>query len=187
MVSFQQAVTGWVRKAAQPQRVLVSSGHAVPRPAALHLARSYHAPHRDWTNDTEAELQAVLQLAHTGLDLVSLHVYPSRENFRFGKQPGYLLSIAAKAASATSTASMKKGVYLGEFGVPLPDRHDATSPIFNFTSDMLAAAADASVQIATYWTWEDGTQRQTWGLCSNLQIIISRSLVFSKWCQKSLI
>ena len=205
MVTFQQAVAGWVRKAALPQRVLISSGHAVPRSAAHHLARSYHAPQRDWTNDTEAELQAVLQLGHTGLDLMSLHVYPNLDNFRFGKPPGYcelqhkcqllcifnirddgelplknddfalkmaihfcnsryLLSIAAKAASAASTATMKKRVYLGEFGVPLPDRRDAASPIFDFTRDMLAAAAENSVQLATYWSWEDANQRQTYGL-----------------------
>ena len=164
MVSFQQAVAGWVRKAAAPQRVLISSGHAVPRPAAQHLARSYHAPQRDWTNDTEVELQEVLQLQHTGLDLISLHIYAHPDNYRFGKPPAYLLSIAAKAASAASTATMQKRVYLGEFGESLPDRRDAASPIFNFTRDMLEAAAEASVQLVTYWTWEYRWQRQTWAL-----------------------
>ena len=166
MVAWQQAAAGWVREAAASpgQRVLISSGHAVPRPAASHLARSYRAPQRDWTKDTEAELQAVLQLTHTGLDLVSLHVYPGPDNARFGKPPGFLLSVAAKAASAASTASMKKGVYLGEFGVSLPDRRNASSPTFNFTRDMLAAAAGSSAQLATYWAWEDANQRQTFGL-----------------------
>ena len=29
---------------------------------------------------------------------------------------------------------------------------------------MLVAAAQSQVQLATYWTWEDDGQRQTWGL-----------------------
>lgn len=161
MVSFQQAVAGWVRKAAEPQRVLISSGNSIPRPAAQHLARSYHAPHSDWTNDTEVELQEVLQLIHTGLDLLSLHIYAHPDNYRFGKPPSYLLSIAAKAASV---ASIPTRVYLGEFGESLPDRRNASSPIFNFTRDMLAAAADASAQLATYWTWEDRWQPRTWSI-----------------------
>ena len=118
--------------------------------------------------------------ADLGLDLESLHVYPSVENFRFGKQPGYMLSIAAKAARAASTASAKKAVYLGEFGVSLPDRHNASSPIFNFTRDMLAAAAASSVRLATYWAWEDANQRQTWGIWGALSPTIKFSLV--KYC-----
>ena len=87
------------------------------RPRAAHLARtcSYHAPQRDWTNDTEVELQEVLQLQHTGLDLISLHIYAHSDNYRFGKPPAYLLSIAAKAASAASTATMQKRVYQKDY------------------------------------------------------------------------
>jgi len=182
MVAFQGAVVGWVRQAAHPQPVLVSSGHAVPRPAAHHLALSYHAAQRDWTKDTEAELQAVLELCHSGLDLISVHIYPTPDNYRFGKGPEYLLGIAAKAAAA----GPGKVVYLGEFGLPLFNfqnwshtaghtagpglpagaslRHNRTSPLFNFTRDMLSAAAQASVQLATYWAWEDDHQLQTYGI-----------------------
>ena len=89
----------------------------------------------------------MLALAHTGLDLVSLHIYPSPDNYRFGKPPGHLLAVAAKAASAT------RGVYLGEFGVSLPDQARRGVTAVQLHRDMLVAAAQGQVQLATYWTW----------------------------------
>ena len=160
MVSFQETVVGWVRQAAHPHPVLISSGHSVPRAKAYSMMQSYHAVHRHLTNDTEAQLQAVLERCNTGLDLISLHIYAHAANYRFGQPPEYLLGIAAKAASA-----VKKAVYLGEFGVKLSDgRRNRTSPLFNFSRDMLSAAAQASVLLATYWTWEDRQQRFTHAL-----------------------
>ena len=132
----------------------------MPKPYAYHFAQSYHSPHRNITNDTEAELQAVLELCNTGLDLISVHIYAHPDNYRFGQPPQYLLGIAAKAARAG-----KKEIYLGEFGLSLPEgRHNRTSPLFNFTRDMLSAAAQASVRLATYWTWEDEPQTSTWAI-----------------------
>ena len=171
MVSYQTTVAGWIRDAAAPHTVLISSGHAIPRPAAHHLALSYRERQRDWTKDTEDELVSVLQLFHTSLDLISVHIYPgpptcvadpsaaSCDNYRFSHTPPYLLQVAARAAAASG-----KGVYLGEFGVSLPDRRDSSSPIYNFTQQMLEAAQDAHVSLATLWAWEYANQAQTYGL-----------------------
>jgi hypothetical protein len=171
LVSYQSAVAGWVRRAAAPHAVLISSGHAIPRPAAKHLAHSYHKRQTDWTKDTEGELVEVLQLFHTGLDLISVHIYPGPaacvadpssakcENYRFGQPPRYLLQVAAKAAEASG-----KALYLGEFGLSLPDRRDPSSPIYNFTEQMLGAAQNAGAMLATIWAWEDSNQVQTYGL-----------------------
>jgi len=160
MVTFQETVAGWVRQAAHPQAVLISSGHAVPKPFAYHQMQSYHAAHRNYTNDTEAQLQAVLELTNTGLDLMSLHIYAHPDNYRFGQPPQYLLGIAAKAARAG-----KKDLYLGEFGLSLPEgRQNRSSPLYNHTRDMLDAAVQASVRLATYWTWEDRLQISTWAI-----------------------
>ena len=172
MVSYQGAVAGWIRKAAAPHAVLISSGHAIPRPSAKHLALSYQKHQGpDWTKDTEEELVEVLQLFHTGLDLISVHIYPGPAacvadpsppicgEYRFGHPPPYLLSVAAEAAAASG-----KQLYLGEFGVSLPDRRDPSSPIYNFTEQMLDAAQSAGATLATIWSWEDANQAQTYGL-----------------------
>ena len=58
----QNDLAGWIRTAAHPEQVLISSGHAIPRPAAHHLALSYHKHQYDWTKDTEDELVEVLQV-----------------------------------------------------------------------------------------------------------------------------
>eukprot|EP01048_Picozoa_sp_COSAG05_P000978 COSAG05_NODE_31_length_28416_cov_170.150652_1_plen_1216_part_10 len=171
MVSYQGVVAGWIRRAAAPHAVLISSGHAIPRPSAKHLALSYHKHQTDWTKDTEEELVEVLQLFHTGLDLISLHIYPGPaacvadpsaptcNNYRFGQPPPYLVHVAAKAATASG-----KLLYLGEFGVSLPDRRDPSSPIYNFTEQMLGAAQNAGATLATIWAWEDDHQAQTYGI-----------------------
>ena len=172
MVNYQGAVAGWIRKAAAPHTVLISSGHAIPRPSAKHLALSYQKHQGpDWTKDTEEELVEVLQLFHTGLDLISVHIYPGPascvanpspptcDNYRFGHPPPYLLSVAARAAAASG-----KHLYLGEFGVSLPDRRDPSSPIYNFAEQMLEAAQSAGAALATIWSWEDANQVQTYGL-----------------------
>ena len=176
MVSYQSEIAGWIRTAAGETDVLISSGHAVPRPAAHHLALSYHAAARDWTKDTEEELVQVLDLFHTDLDLICVHIYPGDplcvetptlhqcESYRFGHGPTYLLSVVAKAAAMAKPK--QKFVYLGEFGTPLPDRHNASSPLYNFTMDMLDAAKklNAPGTLATYWSWEDDHQVNTWGI-----------------------
>ena len=171
MVSYQGTVAGWIRKAAAQPSVLISSGHAIPRPSAKHLALSYPSHQVDWTKDTEQELVEVLQLFHTGLDLISVHIYPGPaacaadpspptcDNYRFGRPPPYLLHVAAKAAAASG-----KALYLGEFGLSLPDRRDPSSPIYNFTEQMLDAAQSAGAALATIWSWEDSNQAQTYGL-----------------------
>ena len=171
MVSYQGTVAGWIRKAAGKHTVLISSGHAIPRPSAKHLALSYPSHRVDWTKDTEQELVEVLQLFHTGLDLISVHIYPGPaacaadpspptcDNYRFGRPPPYLLHVAAKAAAASG-----KALYLGEFGLSLPDRRDPSSPIYNFTEQMLDAAQSAGAALATIWAWEDSNQAQTYGL-----------------------
>ena len=174
MVEFQRAVAGWVRGAAGANAAaLLSSGHAVPRGAAHHLALSYNAPQRDWTADSAAQLQSVLTLTHRDLDLISVHIYPgpaacaasstpsaqSCPNYRWGTQPWDLLAVAADAAAASG-----KAVYLGEFGVSLPDRHNASSPIYNFTERMLTAAQQHGVQLATLWSWELGAQNATYAI-----------------------
>lgn len=171
MVAYQSTVASWIREAAHPENVQISSGHAMPRPAAHHLALSYHQKQRDWTLDTEAELVEVLQLFHRDLDLISVHIYPGPpscaidpslptcDNYRFGKSPSYLLSVAARAAAASG-----KTVYLGEFGLSLPDRRNSSSLIYNFTEQMLESAKSVGVSLATYWTWEDANQAGSYGI-----------------------
>ena len=60
----------------------ISSGHALPRPAAFHLNASFArsgagaAADLDWTPDSHAQFTAMLAATHTGMDWVSVHVRP---------------------------------------------------------------------------------------------------------------
>jgi hypothetical protein len=81
--------------------------------------------------------------------------------------------VAARAAAAATAAGggSKKAVYLGEFGVSLPDRHNASSPIYAFTQEMLAAAQSSGAALATLWTW-----------CAKIALLSQLFLCLSRAC-----
>ena len=157
LISFQKGASGWIRRhdTVHP----ISTGHAVARPSAEHLRRSYHSPHRDWGADSRQDFQTNFRDICKYCELCSVHVYPGAQNQRWGLREVDLVNVAAQAVQNQSTQS----VYLGEFGVSLPDRHDVSSLSYNFTASMLSHAKSAA-KLATYWVWMFPGQNLTWSI-----------------------
>ena len=94
----------------------VSSGNSYPRSYAWHLAAT-PCPVCDYTLDSKTDYQnALLQLHPTGVNVVSVHHYPSSDLARFGSNDatgGALLSLTQQIAAGNG-----KTLYVGEFGEP---------------------------------------------------------------------
>jgi hypothetical protein len=94
----------------------VSSGDSYPRSYAWHLAAT-PCPACDYTLDSKSDYQsALLKLHPTGVDVVSVHHYPSSDLARFGSNDatgGALLALTQQIASGAG-----KTLYVGEFGEP---------------------------------------------------------------------
>lgn len=143
------AFIGWlsgVVRTADPTRK-ISSGFSIPRGAAWHLQRhpgwSQGGP--DWTVDTPEQLRAYLLDIHKHVDIISIHLYPGKENQRFGEDESALL--ARINAFATSAG---KALYVGEFGDPdiRLDRPD------NFVIRILHTIEKQGVAYASPWVFE---------------------------------
>jgi hypothetical protein len=83
LAAFQTRYAGWIRAADSKARP-ISTGHAVPRNGAYHLAKSYHEPQMDFSMDSEQQFQETVATQSTGCDLISYHYYPGDDNKRFG-------------------------------------------------------------------------------------------------------
>jgi len=59
--------------------------------------------------------------------------------------------------------SSNQSVYVGEFGVKLPDRRDSHSRFYNYTRDMIQMVREENL-LATYWVWEFPDQNSTWSI-----------------------
>jgi len=102
----------------------VSSGHAVMRPSAWHLSRSFASGSENWTPDDEAQFVEAFQAAQAPFRLASAHLYggPGRGNVRFNSTPvgpfwTGLVPVMRRAAGAMEPPAQ---LLLGEFGDPLP-------------------------------------------------------------------
>lgn len=136
-------------RAADPSRP-VTSGYALPRPAAAHLAaRPEFIPKGpDWTQDSEAQFRAHIASMHAPFDLVSIHLYPG--DVRWGNAAGtegLTLDAVAEAAAAAG-----KRVFVGEF------TDSGASP---FIATLLRHLAANRVAYAAVWVWEF-YQGSTW-------------------------
>ena len=111
----------------------ISSGHALPRPAALHLSRSYArgggAAGLDWTPDSLQDFTAILNATHVGMDWVSVHLRPGASAVRWTgaqrvSEPGSAalpLLVGLTAAMDNITQVTRGGLsrqrlFIGDFG-----------------------------------------------------------------------
>lgn len=112
---FVQSIGQLIRQH-DPQGRPISSGHAWPRPAAWHLARS-PCPSCDWTEDTEPQFVATLaQLHQSPVDVVSVHAYPGDDARRFGDTDTTGFALLQRTQAAVTT--LGKQLYVGEYGEP---------------------------------------------------------------------
>lgn len=143
MNNFAQQMVSII-KSIDPQSK-VSSGYAIPRPAAWHLMAHPGGDGRapDWTADTSQQLHDDLIYIHSPFDIMSVHIYPGKENIRFGRGPNQEPALVGDAESAAVAA--KKSVYVGEFG------DNAAKP---FLATMMQTILNDKVSFASIWTWE---------------------------------
>lgn len=127
----------------------ISTGHAVPRPSADHLRRSYYAPQRDWTPDSQSEFESILQSYCSCCTWCSVHYYATDAPSRpwTAADPNRILLSAA----ATTIASQGKQFYLGEFGDANPGSRPFSTSVLATLSDI--AAAGIAPVVSTIWIW----------------------------------
>jgi len=141
MVQFSRDATRLI-KSLDPSR-LVSSGYAIPRPAAWHLMQQaqFSAKRFSADADTFEEFTKYLLAVHQPFDIISVHIYPIRGNNRFGRPANREYDLVADSAMAAKIAN--KPLFVGEFGGPTP-----------FVLKMLDQLARYRVSFAAFWLWE---------------------------------
>ncbi len=143
MIEFSRSMVHLI-KTLDPTR-LVTSGYSAPRPAALHLTRrpAFAPGGPDWTPDTPAELRQYLLAVHEPFDVISIHVYPTNEDTRFGRAAGHQHELVADGSAAAKAAG--KPLFVGEFG---------DVGVTPFVRDMLGILTANRVAYAAVWVWE---------------------------------
>ncbi|MGR8933850.1 MAG: Ig-like domain-containing protein [Gammaproteobacteria bacterium] len=128
----------------------VSSGFAIPRPSAEHLRAQpeWVSGKADWRLDTAAQFEKNLADIHAGIDLISVHLYPTPRSRLSPKAPTSAteeLEIAKKAAD-----SIGKPLFVGEFGdIKRIDGAPDSFPVL-----MLDRIAALKVPYSAVWAWE---------------------------------
>jgi len=94
----------------------ISSGYAINRPSAEHLRDNpeWSNQKSSWTPDDFSQFVQNLRDMNNMVDIISVHIYPSRENRRFGIRAGeesHMLEYAKRAAD-----EIGKPLFVGEFG-----------------------------------------------------------------------
>jgi hypothetical protein len=122
----------------------ISSGFTIPRPSAEHLrARPEWITGRpDWTRDTREQFARNLRDIHQHVDIISIHMYSSRKNQRFGSRDAVDLLVETKRVAD----QLGKPLFVGEFG----DRTEART----YTRRMIEKIRELRIPYSTVWAWE---------------------------------
>jgi hypothetical protein len=126
----------------------ISSGFSIPRSAAQHLrARpEWTVSKTDWTPDSREEFGKNLESIHAGVDIISIHLYGGKTNWRFGSSDAVDLLVEAKRVADRAG----KPLFVGEFG-------DANAVAANERSHvvrMINKILELKVAYSAVWAWE---------------------------------
>lgn len=133
---------------------MISTGHAIPRPAAHHLQTV-----GTWDRDTVEQFQQVLLDQNPDpFDAISMHVYPSVLSERyFGNEQASFEDVLRPALAAAKAAG--KALFIGEFGAHDDER--ATREEARVHNELLfKALLELEVPLANYWVY-DFTQQDS--------------------------
>jgi hypothetical protein len=126
----------------------MSTGFAVPRTAAQHLRKRPEYTDQtgaDWRADEEARLTQYLLETHTPVEIISVHIYDTPDNRRFGSSDAAdLLSIIKRAAEKAG-----KTLFVGEFGEDVRQAKDGS-----FTDRTLKRIVDLRIPYSAIWVLE---------------------------------
>jgi hypothetical protein len=149
MISFVAWMGHAIQSLDTELRRPIGSGFATPRPSAWHLEQSYHSPERDWTADTQAQFEGILEAIHPDpISVVTVHYYPG-DGKRFGVQNPN--STAALEIAGKKAKSLGKTFYVGEFGNENPGPRLFSHAVLVSMAAMASSGVDV---FGTIWIWE---------------------------------
>ena len=161
MMSFQADVARWIRS--EDFGAVVSTGHSMARRNAWHLRQSYYERERDWDDDTREEYLQTVRDQSKCCNLISMHVYPKGGSWRWNNVSVSVVDVVR--FTSRMIMSTNQSVYVGEFGVSLPDRRNEQSIDYNFTQEIVVTVREEEqIALATYWVWEFPGQSSTWSI-----------------------
>ncbi|HNA85755.1 MAG TPA: Ig-like domain-containing protein [Nitrospira sp.] len=146
MVSYTRRFAALVR-GLDPTRP-ISSGFSIPRPSAGNLAVSpeWKTGRANWQPDTREQFAKHLEQIHEGVDIISIHLYGGKKNWRFGSADAVdLLNEAKRVADRVG-----KPLFVGEFGDPDPERTDDRSHAVRMMDKLM----ELQVPFSAIWVWE---------------------------------
>jgi hypothetical protein len=162
MMRFQSNMNSWIR--AFDTQTPISSGLTIARPSAWHLRNSYFLKNRNWSKDTQKEYIQTIIDQNECCNFISMHLYPGIDNIRWNMSTSQVLKYTIETIK--NKFGEQKQIYLGEFGVSLPDRRNPSSLNYNFTSEILNVVKE-EVLLATYWVWQFQGQLTTMSIEAN--------------------
>jgi hypothetical protein len=126
----------------------ISSGFSVPRASAEHLrARpEWTVRKTDWTPDSREQFAKNLKDVHAAVDIISIHLYGGKSNWRFGSTDAVDLLIEAKRVADAAG----KPLFVGEFGDPNPGVADNRS----YAVRMMNKIVELQIPYSAIWVWE---------------------------------
>jgi hypothetical protein len=130
-----------------PKR-LISSGFSIPRGSAQHLRASpeWTVSKTDWTPDSREEFGKNLESIHAGVDIISIHLYGGKTNWRFGSSDAVDLLVEAKRVADRAG----KPLFVGEFGDANAVAADERSHVVRMINKIL----ELKVAYSAVWAWE---------------------------------
>lgn len=146
MIAFTKRIAATIRTidAKRP----ISSGHSFPRPSAQHLRRTpeFAPGGADWTKDRMEELVVYIGDTHSGLDLISVHIYaelPLPE--KLAADHVELIALASHVAT-----QLRKKLFIGEIGA----RSDSGLKPRSFIDRALTKTQELRVPYVALWVWQ---------------------------------
>ena len=133
---------------------LIGSGADIPNFNAYNLTRGSSGV------DEEHEFRlALTQLAPSGVDVISIHLYPQREGKYFNNKASNFDSILKEVGTAARQGG--KRVFVGEFGVPrMSDPEIERQTFARLLNAIIASKADW----AALWVYDLWSQDKNWSV-----------------------
>jgi len=127
---------------------LISSGFTIPRSSAEHLRASpeWTTKRTDWRSDTLEQFATNLKEIHSGVDIISIHLYGGKSNQRFGSADPVDLLVEAKRVAD----EVGKPLFVGEFG----DHHTGEADENSHIARMMSKIVELEVPYSAIWVWE---------------------------------
>jgi hypothetical protein len=145
VIAFTVRLAGMIRKLDNTH--LISSGFSVPRAYSAGLRQS-----PEWQTgalaemDTQAQFQRYLGDVNQAADIISVHLYGTDDNRRFGSNN----AVDSLAAVKTAADQIGKPVFVGEFGDPKAFSVSSGS----FTDRLLSKLVELRIPYSAMWAWE---------------------------------